>query len=444
MKSPHIVLIDDDLDLSRALAQSLELEGFEVRTFSRGAQALERLSRDDYAVVLTDYLMPGLDGLDVLERVQAIDSVLPVVVMTGHGDVPMAVKCMRLGAHDFIEKPCAVEQLVRTLNNAVERRRLVLENRVLRSELTDNRGLQSRLVGQHPSMDELRHRIQVAAEAQIDCLIVGETGTGKEVVARALHDEGPRASGPFIAINCSAIPTDMIESELFGHVAGAFTGAQGAREGRLAHAAGGTVFLDELESMNLDVQSKLLRAIENRTIEPLGSNQSIQLDVCFVAAIKSTPEADPGLNLRSDLYYRLNVVQLPLLPLRERISDVPALFYHLAREARGKYRREIPELSPALEQQLMAYGWPGNVRELRNLAERFVLGLWHGFATPTADGQQPLADQVAAFEASVIRAALIGNAGQMKATYEALGLSRKGLYDKLQRHGIDGSKLTHE
>lgn len=435
MIQPTVYLVDDDIDLSQALAQSLMLEGIKVEVFNRPSAVLSKLKRDSYSVVLTDYLMPQMDGFELLARIQELDSVYPVVMMTGHGDVPMAVRAMQAGVHDFIEKPCSSAQLTRVLNNAIERRRLTLENRALRAELAASDDLDSRLVGSHQSMVQLKERLRVSAEAGVDSLIIGQTGTGKEVVARALHDFGPRKQAPFVAINCAAIPSEMIESELFGHVAGAFTGAIASREGRLQHAHGGTVFLDELESMPLDLQAKLLRVIENRTVEPLGSNQQIQLDVTFVGAIAQRP--DQGAQIREDLYYRLNVVELELLPLAARQSDIPELFYHLAREARGKFRREIPDLSPELEAQLMAYAWPGNIRELRNVAERFVLGLWQGFQEIEAAPVGTLAEQLAAYERRIIQRTLQAHSHQMKGTYEALGLSRKGLYDKIQRLGIE-------
>lgn len=440
MSQPTVLLVDDDRDLAGALAQSLALDGFEVRIFERAQDVLSQVSRASYTIVLTDYLMPGMDGFELIEQLQEIDSVLPVIMMTGHGDVPMAVRAMQAGAHDFIEKPCAPSQLTRAVNTAVERRRLTLENRALRAELADADDLDSRLVGSHPSMVQLKERLRVAAEAAVDSLIIGQTGTGKEVVARAIHEFGPRSQAPFVAINCAAIPAEMIEAELFGHTAGAFTGAVQAREGRLQHAQGGTVFLDELESMPLDLQAKLLRAIEARTIQPLGSNTTIELDVSFVGAIAKRPEQ--GAQIREDLFYRLNVVELELLPLAQRRSDIPALFYHMAREARGKFRREIPELSPAVEAQLMAHDWPGNIRELRNVAERFVLGLWVGFDDISDEPTGTLAEQLAAYERRIIERALADNQGRMKPTYEGLGLSRKGLYDKIQRLGV--SVLTRD
>lgn len=447
MSQPYVLLLDDDADLRHAVSQGLELEGHEVSVFEDPLAALSTISRDDYAVIVSDIMMPKMDGFDVLTQVMEIDPVLPVILITGHGDVPLAVKAMKSGAYDFIEKPFTVQKLATVVERALEKRRLVLENRSLRETLDEATDLSSRLVGRASSIEALRSQILALSEADVDVLVLGETGTGKEVVARALHDFNSRKDAPFVALNCAALPKDIIESELFGHEAGAFTGANKARVGKLEYANGGTVFLDEIESMPLDVQAKLLRALEDRTIVRLGSNQSIQLDVRFIAATKvDLGESSESGGFRSDLYYRLNVAALQIPPLRDRKEDIPLLFFHLAREARGKFRREIPDVSPALETDLVNYDWPGNVRELRNTADRFVLGLWNGFGgqesiqdSTTGD----LATRVQAFEKSVIEREIQSHGGQLKATYESLGLSRKGLYDKMKRLGIqvgdDGS-----
>lgn len=447
MNQPYVLLLDDDADLRHAVSQGLELEGHEISVFEDPLAALSTISRDDYAVIVSDIMMPKMDGFNVLTQVMEIDPVLPVILITGHGDVPLAVKAMKSGAYDFIEKPFTVQKLATVVERALEKRRLVLENRSLRETLDEATDLSSRLVGRASSIEALRSQILALSEADVDVLVLGETGTGKEVVARALHDFSSRKDAPFVALNCAALPKDIIESELFGHEAGAFTGANKARVGKLEYANGGTVFLDEIESMPLDVQAKLLRALEDRTIVRLGSNQSIQLDVRFIAATKvDLGESSESGGFRSDLYYRLNVAALQIPPLRDRKEDIPLLFFHLAREARGKFRREIPDVSPALETDLVNYDWPGNVRELRNTADRFVLGLWNGFGgqesiqdSTTGD----LATRVQAFEKSVIEREIQSHGGQLKATYESLGLSRKGLYDKMKRLGIqvgdDGS-----
>lgn len=439
----QIILIDDDDDLRLSLAQGLELEGYDVHGYADPAEALERVTRRFEGIVVSDIRMPGIDGIAVLKTILAIDAALPVILITGHGDVPLAVEAMRDGAYDFIEKPFATQRLASVVRRGLDARRLALENRSLREHLESVSAVEERLVGRTDAMRLLRAEIAALADTDADILVRGDTGTGKEVVARALHDSGSRSAGQFVAINCGALPAEIIESELFGHEAGAFTGARGTRVGKIEHADGGTVFLDEIESMPLDLQVKLLRVIEQRAVEPLGSNKLKPLDVRFVAASKAdlAKESQAG-RFRADLYYRLNVISLFIPSLKERKEDIPLLFHHLAREARARYRRDIPPMTPALEAELMGYDWPGNVRELRNVADRWVLGLWRGLSSEPpvvveagANGQA-LSERLALYEKAVIEAELTRHDGRMKPTYEALGLSRKGLYDKIRRLGI--------
>lgn len=431
-------LVDDDADLRHALKQSLELEGLSVVCHTSAEDVGDLPLRSLYGVVVSDIRMPGIDGLTLMRRILGIDPTMPVVLITGHGDVQMAVEAMRAGAYDFIEKPFAANRLFSVVERALEKRRLVLENRSLRNALEGSDDLSSRLVGRNPAIQRLRAQISAVADTDADVLITGETGTGKEVVARALHDFGPRRKGNFVAINCAALPADIFESELFGHEAGAFTGAQKLRIGKLEHANGGTVFLDEIESMPIDLQAKLLRAIEERSIERLGSNRQVALDVRFVAATKADLNNNPA--FRTDLYYRLNVITLEIPVLRARRDDIPLLFFHLAREARARYRREIPDITPQIEAGLLAHDWPGNVRELRNVADRFVLGMWAGFGSEPDKsleiGTGSLSERMDAFERAVIRTEISRNGGALKATYENLGVSRKGLYEKMRRLGI--------
>ncbi len=440
MSEARVLLIDDDDDLRPALVQGLEIEGFDVDAFARAEDALPRVTRDLYGVVVSDIRMPGIDGLAFLRQILEIDPAMPVVLITGHGEVALAVEAMRDGAYDFIEKPFPVRRLTTVVQRAIEKRRLVLENRVLRERLDASGDIGSRLVGRNPAIARLREEILALADTDADVLVLGETGSGKEVVARALHDFGSRSKGNFVAINCGAVPRDIFESELFGHEAGAFTGAQKQRIGKLEHANRGTVFLDEIESMPLDLQVKLLRAIEHRTIERLGSNKSIPLDVRFIAATKADlHEESKARRFRADLFYRLNVARLQIPPLRERKDDIPLLFAQLAREARARYRRDMPQMTPALEAALTGNDWPGNVRELRNAADRWVLGLWRvasGESGQPDDANSHLSQRLAAFEKSVIEAELARHGGRQKETYEALGVSRKGLYDKMRKLGI--------
>ncbi|MBW3096391.1 sigma-54 dependent transcriptional regulator [Pseudohoeflea sp. DP4N28-3] len=433
-------LVDDDADLRHALTQSLELEGLSVVAHADASVIDDLPLRDLYGVIVCDIRMPGRDGMAVLKSVLAVDPTMPVILITGHGDVQMAVEAMRSGAYDFIEKPFAANRLFSVVERAIEKRRLVLENRILRNALEGGDALSARLVGRNPAIQHLRAQILALADTDADVLIEAETGTGKDVAARALHDFSTRSKGNFVAINCAAIPAEIFESELFGHEAGAFSGAQKLRIGKLEHASGGTVFLDEIESMPVDLQAKLLRAIETRSIERLGSNRQVALNVRFVAATKSDLAADPA-RFRSDLYYRLNVITLKIPALRERKDDIPMLFFQLAREARARYRREIPEIPPALEAELLAHDWPGNVRELRNVADRFVLGMWPGGAETAVNGEASpsggsLSDKMEAFERSVIVAELARHGGALKPTYEALQISRKGLYDKMRKLDI--------
>ncbi|MCX2724709.1 sigma-54-dependent transcriptional regulator [Roseibium salinum] len=436
MDQATVLLVDDEADLRGSLTQGLELSGQEVFATGTPEVALERINRSFYGVLVTDIRMPGTDGFQVMKRAFEIDPALPVVLITGHGDVPLAVEAMRAGAYDFMEKPFSVSRLASVVERALDKRRLVLENRKLREELADRTGLESRLVGRTPAMELLRRNVMALAGTNADILILGETGSGKEVVARALHDEGPRKINPFVALNCGALPAEIIESELFGHEKGAFTGASGQRIGKLEHAHGGTVFLDEIESMPLELQVKLLRVIETRTIERLGSNKPIELDVRFIAATKEDLEAagKEG-RFRLDLFYRLNVVNVEIPPLRERLEDIPLLFQHLAVEARARYRREIPDMSEDYLVGLMSRDWPGNVRELRNIADRFVLGL-EQVSRPEAGSGSSLFDQVASYERALIAAELKRNGGAIRPTYENLGLSRKALYEKMRKYGL--------
>ncbi|UCE32798.1 MAG: sigma-54-dependent Fis family transcriptional regulator [Burkholderiales bacterium] len=453
MEQMTVLIAEDDEDLRHALVQGLELAGHRVAAFASAEGVLGSISRDFRGVLVSDLRMPGRDGLALMRDALEIDAALPVILISGHADVPIAVEAMRAGAYDFVEKPFATARLVAGVERALEKRRLVLENRALRERLDGSGGIETRLVGRAPAMERLRQELLMLAGTDADVLVVGETGVGKEVAARLLQDEGPRRGGPFVALNCGALPAEIIESELFGHEAGAFTGAQRQRIGKLEHAQGGTVFLDEIESMPLELQVKLLRVIESRSIERLGSNRVIPLDVRFVAATKSdlVRACDAG-RFRRDLYYRLNVVTIRIPPLRERKEDIPLLFHHLAREARSRYRREIPEPDPVALVRLLAYDWPGNVRELRNAADRFVLGFGLDPAIGASGGggeagpshaalsaSGSLAERLHSIERVLIEDELRRHGGRLRPTYEALGISRKTLYDKMRRLEIQSA-----
>lgn len=431
-----VIVVDDEAPIREAVEQWLTLSGFEVRLFSRAEECLAQVPEHFPGVILSDVRMPGMDGLQLLAELQRRDRDLPVILLTGHGDVPMAVDAMRDGAYDFLEKPFTPETLLGSLRRALEKRALVLENRALHEQADKRSRLDATLLGMSPTMQTLRRQVLDLSQLPVNVLIRGETGSGKEMVARCLHDFGPRADKPFVAVNCAAIPEQLFEAELFGHESGAFTGAQGKRIGKLEYAHGGTVFLDEIESMPLAQQVKLLRVIQERRIERLGSNQSIDIDVRITAATKPDllDEARAG-RFREDLAYRLNIAELRLPPLRERREDIPMLFSHFSRNAAERLGRSAPALSGEQLSHLLSHDWPGNVRELANAAERQVLGL----DDPAAEGipvGQSLVAQQEAFEAHCIRSALRRHRGDIKAVMHELQLPRRTLNEKMQRHGL--------
>ncbi|MFJ4195225.1 sigma-54-dependent transcriptional regulator [Pseudomonas sp. NPDC089534] len=443
----QVLLIDDDPHLRQALGQTLDLAGLKVLSLSEANGLATQLERDWPGVVVSDIRMPGMDGLELLTELHALDPELPVLLITGHGDVPLAVQAMRAGAYDFLEKPFASDALLDSVRRALALRRLVLDNRSLRLALSDRNELSARLVGHSAPMLRLREQIGALAATKADVLILGETGAGKEVVARALHDLSGRRNGPFVAINAGALAESVVESELFGHEPGAFTGAQKRRIGKFEFANGGTLFLDEIESMSLDVQVKLLRMLQERVVERLGGNQLIPLDIRVIAATKEDlrQAADQG-RFRADLYYRLNVAPLRIPPLRERGEDVLVLFQHYADEASARHGLPPHELQPAQRALLLRHPWPGNVRELQNAAERFALGLelaldnseTGGQGSPTAGAVGAgLSEQVENFEKSLIAAELARSHSSVRSLAEALGIPRKTLHDKLRKHGLN-------
>jgi len=443
-----VLLIDDEHHIRMAAGQTLELAGYDVTTLERAEPALERVSESWPGVVVTDINLPGMDGLELMRRIRQIDANLPVILITGHGDISMAVGAIREGAYDFIEKPFAAELLLDVVRRAVDKRHLTLEIRQLRDELEAQNVPGPRIIGNTPALRALRRTSRSVAGMPADILIHAETGCGKDLLARYLHEHGPRREHNFVAINCGAVPENLIESELFGHEAGAFTDAKTRRIGKFEHASGGTLFLDEIESMPMALQIKLLRVLEERAIERLGSNTVIPLDLRVIAATKVDlrQEVTAG-RFREDLYYRLNVVKLDIPPLRERREDIPLLFQHFALVASSQYGREMPALSAERMHSLMLHDWPGNVRELRNLAERYVLlgeGCTFDFdnrpiSDPDMAGGMSLPEQVERFEKMLIHTELGRHGGSIKDTQESLGLPRKTLYDKMKKYGLDKS-----
>ncbi|MCJ8150892.1 MULTISPECIES: sigma-54-dependent transcriptional regulator [Shinella] len=433
----RILLIDDEEEMRRSSAQALELFGMEVDTFVSAEPVLERVGYGFDGVVVSDIRMPGMDGMTLLQRVRELDAEIPVILLTGHADVQLAVTAMRAGVYDFLEKPFTAQHLAGIIRRAMDRRSLVLENRRLRAVAGKRDDIEARLPGRTQVMVDLRYSLRAIGATDADTLVIGETGVGKEVVARALHDISARAGRPLIAINCAALPENLIESELFGHEAGAFPGAIRPRYGKFEHARGGTILLDEIGSMPFDLQAKFLRVLQERVISRLGSNEIVPLDVRFIATSKVDLEAEVAAGrFRADLLYRLNVATLHVPSLAQRRADIPLLFLQLVREASARYGRADMEVPPDVITEVAGRNWPGNVRELRNAADRLVLGL-DPQREETQFEPQRLADKVAAYERSVIASALAAHAGRIRPVYEMLGISRKTLYEKMQKYDLD-------
>jgi two-component system C4-dicarboxylate transport response regulator DctD len=433
----RILLIDDEEEMRRSSAQALELFGMEVDTFASAEPVLERVGYGFDGVVVSDIRMPGMDGMTLLQRVRELDAEIPVILLTGHADVQLAVTAMRAGVYDFLEKPFTAQHLAGIIRRAMDRRSLVLENRRLRAVAGKRDDIEARMPGRTQVMVDLRYSLRAIGATDADTLVIGETGVGKEVVARALHDISARAGRPLIAINCAALPENLIESELFGHEAGAFPGAIRPRYGKFEHARGGTILLDEIGSMPFDLQAKFLRVLQERVISRLGSNEIVPLDVRFIATSKVDLEAEVAAGrFRADLLYRLNVATLHVPSLAQRRADIPLLFLQLVREASARYGRADMEVPPDVITEVAGRNWPGNVRELRNAADRLVLGL-DPQREETQFEPQRLADKVAAYERNVIASALAAHAGRIRPVYEMLGISRKTLYEKMQKYDLD-------
>lgn len=438
----HVFFIDDETDLSLAIEQSFELAEIDARFFSNAEDALLALKEDDLPhAIITDICLPGLSGQNLLNTIKHKYPDIPVIMITGHGDISMAVSAMHDGAYDFIEKPFAPERLIETTKRAAEKYQLTLENQKLKRTLKASQTLGPRIIGDTPCIQELRETISHIADTSADILLFGETGTGKELIARSLHEQSGRREQNFVAVNCGAVPENLIESELYGHEKGAFTGAESNRIGKFEYAQGGTLFLDEIESMPMQAQIKLLRVLQERVIERVGSNQLLPLDIRVIAATKvDLKKAAAEGTFRQDLYYRLNVVTLDLPPLRSRKEDIPALFHHFLLVAAARYGKAATALPTHELHALLNHDWPGNVRELRNTAERFVLlGKLAQLSDdlPILQEGLSLSEQVAEFEKSTVEQALVECNGSIKNTMDKLQVARKTLYDKMQRYGLD-------
>ena len=423
--------------------QALDLAEHNVLSYSNANEALQKVSRDFSGVIVTDIKMPGIDGLEFMNMILDIDPEIPIILMTGHGDIPMAINAIRGGAFEFIEKPFPSDKLVEVVEKALEKRKHVIALREESTTSSDTHSLENVIIGNTPQIRQLRESILQFGKTDADVLIFGETGTGKELVARSLHQNSPRKDGKFFAINCGGLSDTVIESELFGHETGAFTGASKQRIGKIEHANGGTLFLDEIESMPMDLQIKLLRVIQERVIERLGANEIIPVDIRVIAATKKDLKvhSDEG-HFREDLYYRLNILNIEIPALRNRIEDIPILFKHFVYQAALRYKCVAPEIHSDHLVKLMQYEWPGNVRELQNTALRFSLGLGVDFKNnisivPSEISQNgSLQNRISEVEKRLIEQELSRNSGNLKATYEALGISRKTLYDKMRKFNL--------
>ena len=436
-----IVIIDDDQEVASALSEMLELEGFTVAVFYNAEHALQTLNTDSPAVILSDVRMPKMDGLSLLGQIQKLDRSLPVILMSGHGDIPMAINAMEQGAHYFLEKPLDPEKLVTVLHQASQQRCLVLESRTLQQNLNQLSGIEKFIIGKSDSIISIRQSVLALSQANVDTIIYGDTGSGKDVVAQALHLYSPRREKRFVAINCGGMSESLIESELFGHEVGSFTGANKLHIGKIEAANGGTLFLDEIESMPLSVQIKLLRVLQERSIERVGSSKSIHVKMTVVAASKDDLVAlsDKGL-FRKDLFYRLNVASISLPGLSQRKDDILPLFLHYAEQACVRYSKKMPVLSPQYTNSMLSHSWPGNVRELKNSADRFILGITesNSCATPELEDSTINYDErMDQFERQLLEEGLRTGNGQIKETAELLNMTSKTLYRKMKKHLLD-------
>ncbi len=446
---PSILVVDDEPGVRSSVSGVLQDEGFSVEAVGTGEECLERASTGGYDVIVLDIWLPGLDGLTTLQRLRERKVDSQVVIISGHGNIESAVRAIKMGAFDFVEKPLSLEKTVLVVRNALRQRDLEAENRVLRAQVDR----QQTMVGESAAMAYLREQVAMAAPTNGRVLILGENGTGKELVARTIHQLSRRKNGPFVEVNCAAIPEELIESELFGHARGAFTGAVADKPGRFEQANGGTIFLDEIADMSLKTQAKVLRVLQEQVMERVGGTQRIKVDVRVLAATNKdlTAEIRAG-RFREDLYFRLNVVPIFVPPLRNRQDDIGPLADHFMAMLAAEYGRRPKRLAPEAAARLRQYAWPGNVRELRNVIERLMimvagdtitaqdlafLGRDGGPEAPHDEGPAvPLAEARERFERDYILQTLAAQQGNMSRTADVLGVERSNLYKKLRAFGI--------
>jgi two-component system nitrogen regulation response regulator NtrX len=456
---PSILIVDDEPGVRSALGGVLRDEGYDVDAVDSGEACLERLSGETYDVVVLDIWLPGMDGLATLARMRERQVDSQVVIISGHGNVESAVRAIKMGAFDFVEKPLSLEKTVLVVRNALRQRHLEAENLALRARVD----AQHTMVGESFAMVKLREQVAMAAPTNGRVLIFGENGTGKELVARTIHAMSRRRTGPFVEVNCAAIPEELIESELFGHVRGAFTGAVADRRGKFEMAHGGTIFLDEIGDMSLKTQAKVLRVLQEQTMEAVGGSTRIRVDARVLAATnKDLPVEIRAGRFREDLYFRLNVVPIYVPPLRERVQDIPLLADHFMAMLAREYGRRPKAFDVEAVAVLQRYSWPGNVRELRNLVERLMIMvpgdrvttrdlsfLDQGTISPvsahtTPAPLAPLHDARDEFERQYILRALAAQQGNISRTAEVLGVERSNLYRKMRAFGIAPRRTEDE
>lgn len=451
--STPVLIVDDDPSMRAALRQWMGLAGFRPTEVASAQEAMALIRPDFEGCVVSDVMLQGDDGVALMKHIGEIDADLPVILITGHGDVPMAVEAMRGGAYDFVEKPFDPEVMSDRVRRACEKRALVLENRRLTRRITEGESLETTLLGRSPEMKLLREQILHFAATDAAVLITGETGTGKEVVAQALHTFSPRKKGPFVAINAAALPETMVEAELFGHEAGAFTGADRQRIGRIEEASGGVLFLDEIVSMPMTLQPKLLRVLQEKKVDRVGGRRSVPVDIRIVSAANIEPrEAVARGALREDLLFRLNAIEIRIPPLRDRGSDAVLLFESFVNRFAAQYAMDAPMATAQDESFLQTHSWPGNVRELRNAAERFVLNAGMGRtslealvsgsnAVPGASSRRSLRELTDNYERTVIANALRRHKGNIAEVMAELGVPRRTLNEKMSRLGLSRAEF---
>lgn len=462
---PRILVVDDEESVCRMLRDLLEAEGYEVSVALHAFEALDLLRSDEEInAVLVDVRMPDVDGLEFFNRVRREGYIVPVVVMTAYGTTDTAIQAMKLGAFDYVLKPFSIEELLMTVQKAVELDRMAQEVKALRHELSGEAPGEDfeELIGQSPAMLEVYKQIGKFANTDFTILIVGETGTGKELVAGAIHRHGRRQEGPFVRINCAAIPENLLESELFGYEKGAFTGASSRKLGKFELAHDGTLFLDEISEIPLPMQAKLLRVLQEKEFDRVGGTKTIKVNARIIAATnRDLSKMVCDGSFRADLFYRLNVVTIHVPPLRERKEDIPALADHFVKQAAVKLKKPVQGISDEARELLEVYDWPGNVRELRNVCERAVVLARGLLITPndfpatlqpefrTAELTEKLAGQtlyeiLGDVERNIILRALRKYDFNRTKTAEALGINRRTLYEKIKEYGLDGNLPSEE